>query len=57
MNVRLATLLLAGMTCGFAATSAFAQDAMAHSSSSAMSHDSMKHDSMKAPASGSSSGH
>jgi pentapeptide MXKDX repeat protein len=53
MNARIATLLIAGMTCGLAATTAFAQDAMqhqgsmAHSSTSAMSHDSMKQDSMK----------
>ena len=47
MNARLATLLVAAMTCGFAAAPVFAQDAMPASSSTAMSHDSMKHDSMK----------
>jgi pentapeptide MXKDX repeat protein len=53
MKARIATLLIVGMTCGLAATSAFAQDAMqhqdsmAHSSTSAMSQHSMKQDSMK----------
>ena len=41
MNARLATLLLAAMTCGLAANAALAQSAMAASSRSAMSHDSM----------------
>lgn len=53
MNARLTTLLVAAMSCGFATTSVFAQDAMATSSGTAMSHDamqktSMKHDAMKA---------
>jgi pentapeptide MXKDX repeat protein len=47
MNVRLATLLVAALTCTVAAGSALAQEAVASSSGTAMSHDSMKHDSMK----------
>jgi pentapeptide MXKDX repeat protein len=47
MNVRLATLLAAAMSCGLATTAVFAQDTMAASSSTAMSHDAMKADSMK----------